>query len=322
MKSLTVILSFGSCLFLFFLIKNKAKIAKNDGHIHVKNLTQHFFDTKALMVQNIHSKKEFKFLMRNFKNKVKILKKDATKKSQTFVVKFTGDIKANSVNNLREEVTAILLIATQEDEMILILESPGGTVNGYGLAASELDRIRQKNINLTVIVDKVAASGGYMMASIANKIIAAPFSIIGSIGVISQMPNFNKALKDRGVDFEQITSGKYKRTLTMFGENTDEDRQKYQQELDEIHHMFKLLIKTKRKNIDIEKVSTGEYWLGTKAKELGLVDELMTSDDYLMKLFELDKKVFLIEYKTEQTLMSKLSGVCGDIKSFIKGKYI
>ena len=205
--------------------------------------------------------------------------------------------------------------------MVLILESPGGTVSGYGLAASELNRIRNKGIHLTIIVDKVAASGGYMMACIANKIIAAPFAIIGSIGVISQTPNFHQLLKDRGVEFEQITSGKYKRTVTMFGKNTKEDRKKLQSELEDIHNLFKSLIKEKRPSIDIDKISTGEYWLATKAKELNLVDALMTSDEYLMKLHESGNNIYGIEYKKEQTLMNKFSIACNNVKGIFSTKY-
>ena len=237
------------------------------------------------------------------------------------MLKFNGNIKATAVESLKEEITAILSIAHKSDKVVLVLESPGGTVSGYGLAASELSRIKNKGIQLIVIVDKVAASGGYMVACMGNQIIAAPFAIIGSIGVVYQLPNFNQLLKDKGIEYEQITSGKYKRTVTMFGKNTDEDRRKLKLELEEIHNQFKSLIKKQRPSVDIEKISTGEYWLAEKAKELKLVDDLMTSDEYLMNLHESGSNIYQIEYKKEPSLMNKLSIACNNIKDILQTKY-
>ena len=108
----------------------------------------------------------------------------------------------------------------------------------YGLAASQMQRIRDKKLKLTVCVDKVAASGGYMMAVVADKIIAAPFAVLGSIGVLAQVPNFHRLLKKHDVDFEMLTAGKYKRTLTMFGENTDKGREKFQEDIEDTHVLF------------------------------------------------------------------------------------
>ena len=323
LKSITIVISIIIVLFLFFTIRARAKKLKSEGVLIIKNLSQHFQSIKLQMMKAVASKTEAKSLLKETKKLIKNKKKQKkTDASKTFVIKFKGDVKATAVESLKEEITAILSVANINDEVALILESPGGTVSGYGLAASELDRVSKRGLKLTVLIDQVAASGGYMMACIANKVIAAPFAIIGSIGVITQIPNFNQLLENKGVKFEQIKSGKYKRTVTMFGKNTEEDRQKLQAELEEIHHLFKSLIKAKRAKIDIDKVATGEYWLGTRAQQLGLVDELMTSDDYLMSLYDKSVDMYMIEYKREVTFMSKVLGAYGKIKDTLMQGYI
>ena len=188
------------------------------------------------------------------------------KQQRVFVLNFDGDWKASAVNLFREEITAILCVAKPQDEVVVRLESSGGVVHGYGLAASELQRIKDHHIPLTIAVDKVAASGGYMMACVADKILAAPFAIIGSIGVLAQLPNFHRFLKKHDVDFEQITAGQYKRTLSLFGENTSDGRKKFQTEINEAHQLFKQFITEHRPQIDIDKLATGEYWFGQKPK--------------------------------------------------------
>ena len=225
-----------------------------------------------------------------------------------FVLDFDGDMKASSVENMRQEISALLTIAGENDEVLVRLESGGGTVHGYGLGASQLQRIRDRNIPLTVSVDKVAASGGYMMACVGNRIISAPFAIIGSIGVLAQIPNFHRVLEKNDVDFEQLYAGEYKRTLTLFGENTDKGRAKMQEDLEDTHRLFKEYVKARRPSLDIDKVATGEHWLGTRALELGLVDALQTSDDYLMSARE-DADIIHLEYTEKQNIMEKLSSM-------------
>ena len=198
------------------------------------------------------------------------------------------------------------MVANDKDEVFVRLESGGGMVHGYGLASSQLDRIKQNNIPLTIAVDKVAASGGYMMACVADKIISAPFAILGSIGVIAQLPNFHKLLKKHDVDFEQFTAGEFKRTVTMFGENTEKGREKFIEELEETHVLFKNYVSERRPELDLAKVATGEHWFGTKAKELGLVDEISTSDDYLYSANK-TRKVVAIKYVIHKSLAEKFS---------------
>lgn len=238
--------------------------------------------------------------------------------SKLFVLDFDGDIKASATDALRHEVTAVLQTAQPGDEVLLRLESSGGMVHSYGLAASQLARLREQGVRLTIAVDKVAASGGYMMACVADRICCAPFAIIGSIGVIAQIPNFNRLLREHNVDFELHTAGQYKRTLTMFGENTDEGREKFREELNEVHGLFKNFIEQFRPQLDLETVATGEHWFGTRAKELQLVDDVITSDDLLLKACR-DKAIYRLEFQPQRSLQDRLtSAVDGTWKQFIQ----
>jgi serine protease SohB len=200
-----------------------------------------------------------------------------------YVVDFEGDLLASAVKTLREEVSAILAVATSEDEVVVRLESAGGAVPHYGLAAAQLSRLRERKVKLTVCIDRVAASGGYMMASVADTVVAAPFAIIGSIGVVAQMPNLHRLLQKHDVDYEELTAGEFKRTLSVLAEPTEKGRLKFQDQLEETHRLFKDFVRQHRKALDINQVATGEYWLALRARELGLVDRLGTSDDYLLE---------------------------------------
>jgi serine protease SohB len=202
---------------------------------------------------------------------------------RVFVLNFTGDIRATQVSGLREEITAIVSLAADGDEVLVRLSNPGGTVNDQGFAAAQLQRVRSRGIRLTVAVDTMAASGGYMMACVADRILAAPFAVVGSIGVVAQIPNAYRLLDRAGIDYEQFTGGAYKRTVTPFTRTTDEARAKLASQIDETHTLFKEFVVAQRPQLDIEQVATGEYWYGTRALELGLVDELVTSDDYLLR---------------------------------------
>jgi serine protease SohB len=207
--------------------------------------------------------------------------------------------------SLREEVSAVLEVATTADQIIVRLENYGGVVHEHGLAASQLVRIRDRDIPLIVTVDKVAASGGYLMACVASKIVAAPFAILGSIGVIAQLPNFNRLMDSHGIDFEQITAGKYKRNVTIFGKNTDEDRAKLKEELEDVHSLFKGAVSRYRPDLDLDKIATGEHWYGTRAIEMGLVDEIKTSDELLSELAK-DSDLYRVAYKIKQPLQTRL----------------
>lgn len=301
-----IIFSFvASILILFFILLAKSK-QKIKGKLIIKNINQKYEEITQSLMSEILPKKSFKQFLKEKKAKLKIKATSTEKVKNIFILNFHGDIKASGTTNLSEEITALLTIATPHDEVVLRLESAGGIVHGYGLAAAQLMRIRAKKIPLIITIDKIAASGGYMMACIANKILAAPFAIIGSIGVIVQLPNFHRLLKEKHIDFEQLTAGEYKRTLTMFGHNTEEGREKLQHEIEDMHGLFKHLITDYRPDINIEKVATGEHWLGQQALTLNLIDEIKTSDDYL---FEQSKKAHLYEicYETKPSFFAKLT---------------
>jgi serine protease SohB len=312
LKSLTIVVAVGAIVLTIF------SASKGDGGQHglkIDKLNEKYRDMADKLRQSIMSKDEWKAYGKKQKKALKKAEKEGGEPGKrVYVLNFIGDMRASAVDSLREEVTVVISVATPEDEIVVCLENAGGVVHDHGLGASQLERIKSKNIPLTVVVDKVAASGGYLMASVANKIIAAPFAIVGSIGVLAQIPNFNRFLEERGIDFEQVTAGKYKRTLTMFGKNTDADREKTREDLEEVHTLFKGAVTEHRPDMDIESVATGEYWYGTRALELGLIDEVGSSDDYLMALAD-NAKIYGITYKGSETLLQKLQSAMAVITS-------
>ncbi|MDH5228847.1 MAG: protease SohB [Gammaproteobacteria bacterium] len=281
LKTITIVVAIIMVALGLFSVGARGRDERSS-RIQLKKLNQYYDDMTFEIQQELAPRKQQKKLLKAQKNKLKHEGKVEKNESRVFVIEFHGDLRASAVSHLREEITAILLVANENDEVFVKVESPGGVVFGYGLAASQLQRIRDKNIRLTISVDKVAASGGYMMACVADHIIAAPFAIVGSIGVVAEMPNINRFLKKHDVDIELHTAGEYKRTLTVLGENTDKAREKFRQDLQDVHDSFKEFIQHNRPNLDVEKVATGEHWLASRALDLGLVDELKTSDDYLL----------------------------------------
>jgi serine protease SohB len=281
------------------------KRATQQEGLEVESLNKKYRQLARALKQAVMKKSDWKAEAKAEKSRDKAEAKSEQKRSRAFVIDFKGDLKASAVPSLREEVSAVLEVATPEDEVIVRLENFGGVVHEHGLAASQLVRIRDKEIPLTVAVDKVAASGGYLMACVANRILAAPFAVVGSIGVIAQLPNFNRMMDSHGIDFEQITAGKYKRNVTIFGKNTDEDRAKLKEELEDVHALFKGAVSKYRPDLDLEKIATGEHWYGTRAIELGLVDEIKTSDELLAELAR-DRDLYRVAYKMKMPLQRRL----------------
>lgn len=306
-KTVTIVVAIVAVA-LFFVFMSSRKRSGTKEFIEIKKLNKKYDDMAMAMNASMLHKDGLKKYLKEEKEKLKGIVKGTNndaKKKRIYVLNFHGDIRASAVSSLREEITAILTVATENDEVFLRLESGGGIVHGYGLGASQLMRIRKKNIPLTVSVDKVAASGGYMMACVGSRIMAAPFSIIGSIGVIAQIPNFNKVLKKHNIEFEQFTAGEFKRTVTMFGENTNEAKAKFREEIEDIHLLFKDFIVQHRPEIDIVQVSTGESWPGTRALKKKLIDELKTSDDYLLENSK-DADIYEIKYVSKKSLGEKM----------------
>lgn len=294
-KTLTLVLAIGAVIVMIVVASVKPKARK--GELCFDDLSAEYQHLQADLQQQLLEKKAYKQWQKH-------AEKAETPQHRLFVIDFNGSMDAHEVDALREEVTAVLAVASKDDAVLVRLESGGGVVHGYGLGASQLERVRQKNIPLTVAVDKVAASGGYMMACIADKIIAAPFAILGSIGVIAQLPNFNKLLKKNHIEFEQFTAGEFKRTVTVFGENTDKGREKFQRELEETHVLFKHFVQRHRQQLDIDEVATGEHWFGYQALDLKLVDALCTSDDYLITQLA-ERQVYKVQYRVRKSLAEK-----------------
>ncbi|MGL5698266.1 MAG: protease SohB [Kluyvera sp.] len=300
------------------LLVNITQRKRQRGELRITNLSeQHkemqedlavsLLDAPQQKLWHKAQKKKLKQEAKAAKAKAKQGETAVSSKPRVWVLDFKGSMDAHEVASLREEITAVLTVATAQDQVVVRLESPGGVVHGYGLAASQLQRIRDKQIPLTVAVDKVAASGGYMMACVANKIVAAPFAILGSIGVVAQIPNLNRFLKNKDIDVELHTAGQYKRTLTLLGENTEEGRQKFREELNETHHLFKDFVKQMRPTLDIEQVATGEHWYGLQAQEKGLVDEVGTSDELLLGLME-GRDVYSVRFMQRKKMMDRFTG--------------
>lgn len=304
-KTLTLLIAFIVVVLTLSALGSKTR--RDKGHLDVRPLNDSIEANRATLEACLLTGNEKKAAAKAHKQKAKAARKNQGDKRQKrlFVLNFKGDMKASAVQSLREEITAVLGLAEQQDEVLVRLESPGGMVHSYGLASSHLDRIRKQGIPLTVCVDKVAASGGYMMACVADKILAAPFAYIGSIGVLAQLPNFHRLLKKHDVDFEILTAGEYKRTLTMLGENTDKGREKFVRDLQETHDLFKNFVGSHRPSLNMETVATGEVWLGSRAKELNLVDDVMTSDEYITAQLD-SARIFEVSYIIKKSLQEKV----------------
>ena len=314
-KSVTIVIAVLAVVVGIIAASARGKKDSRHGDIQVEHFNDELHEMKEILEDSILDKDELKAIHKAEKKKAKEEKKarknnppkDEERNKRIFVLDFDGDIKASEVEPFRQEISAILMMAdSDKDEVVIRLESPGGMVHEYGLASSQIERIKRKNIPLTICVDRVAASGGYMMACLADKLLAAPFAIVGSIGVIAQLPNFHRLLKKNDVDYEVLTAGEYKRTLTIFGENTDKGREKFVEELEETHVLFKNFVKEYRDQVDIDKVATGEIWFGKQALEVNLVDELVTSDEYLMEAAE-NADIFVVRYEEKKSLQDKLS---------------
>lgn len=312
-KSLTVIITVAVIVGILASLGQRGK-KHEKGHIEVVSLNETIATMSDALADVVVSadtrkaalkaeKKTHKAEQKAEKKALKSGSEPAVKK-RVFVLDFHGDLRASAVDSLREEITTVLAQASSDDEVVVRLESGGGMVPGYGLAASQLDRIKKKSIPLTVCIDKVAASGGYMMACVADQILAAPFAVIGSIGVVAQIPNVHRLLKKHDVDIELMTAGKYKRTLTMLGENTDEGREKFREELEDTHALFKAFVGEHRPGLDIEEIATGEVWYGAPAIKKGLVDDTKTSDEYLTGQLD-SADVYTVTYAHKKSLPEK-----------------
>lgn len=300
-KSATVFFVIAGLIVLVALLIMRAQQSHD---LEVISLHERWRNTGHLLKSCAFTKSELKAEKKKAKKEQKGKDEPPTK---TYVIRFAGDLKAHQVDSLREEITAVLQVATSADEVVVIIESPGGVVTGYGLAANQLLRLRNQNIPLTVCVDEMAASGGYLMACVANKILAAPFAIVGSIGVVAGVPNLHRLLRRFDVDYKEYTAGEFKRTISFLGEITPKGEQKFLEQLEVTHQLFKNFVHKYRPQLDLAKVATGEYWYGQQARDLGLVDEISGSDEYLQGKTKDNGWVFEVKYHHKTPISERIS---------------
>jgi serine protease SohB len=313
-KGLVVFITIAACAVIIVgLMRSSRRGAIRGGRLEVRKLNEVMRGVAETLHAALMPAKDYK---RRSKALAKAEKKRQRPSRNVFVLDFKGDIMATAVESLREEVSALLAVAGDQDEVVVRLDSPGGTVPNYGLAASQLARLRERGLKLTVCVDKVAASGGYMMACVAEEIIAAPFAIVGSIGVVAPLPNVHRLLERYGVDYENMTAGKYKRTVSFLAENDAEGRRKYQEQLDDTHDLFKDFVQQNRPKLDMDQVATGEYWHATRAADLGLVDRLMTSDDYLMSKLD-STNLLQVTFRHHRGVRDRLAGASSRVATAV-----
>lgn len=306
-KTLVLFMFFAGIFVVIAMLALKSQLKSE---LEIEKLNDKMKDYARSFKSALFEKDQLKEDRKKEKKEKKDKKNSDISLPRLFVLDFKGDIKASQVENLREEITAILTTATEKDEVLVCVETPGGMVNNYGLAASELVRVRERGIPLTVCVDRVAASGGYLMACTANKILCAPFGIVGSIGVVAQVPNVNRLLKKFDVDYKEYTAGDYKRTVSLFGEITPKGEEKFRDQLEQTHQLFKAFVTRYRPQLDMHKVGTGEYWFGEQCLELSLVDQIKTSDDYILEATK-NKTVLKVKFEKKQGISEKLSHVLG-----------
>jgi serine protease SohB len=320
-KLVTLVIAFVFVLTVIVSAGSKNRKGGERGHIAITHLNEELDEMRESMKKAIYDKASYKYEQKQEKKRQKLEERERKQqlklaaaasedlednaRKRVYVVDFNGDIEASDVGSLREEITAILSLATPRDEVLLRLESPGGMVHAYGLASAQLERIKSQQVSLTICVDKVAASGGYMMACLADRLVAAPFAILGSIGVLVQLPNFNRLLRKHEVDYETISAGEFKTTLTTFGEITQKGRDKVKEDVEEMHVLFKSWVKDHRPSVNIDNIATGETWVGLQALEKSMVDELMTSDECIVKACE-DADVYEVRFEIRRTLGDKI----------------
>ena len=301
LKAFIVVVSVLICVLVpIFVIRKSSPIDKDKKSLKLENLKKEYNDYIRQFYQKTMNKKNFKKYLKGFyKNE-----KKESPKTSLFVLSFKGDIMASQVKNLRDEISFILEVAKPKDEVVILIESRGGSVSHYGLAANQLQRLRERDIPLTVCVDKVAGSGGYLMACVGNQILSSPFAFIGSIGVMFGVPNVHDFLKKHDVNYEEFTAGKFKRTVTPFGKITEEKKDRLQSQLNLIHDQFKNFVRRYRE-IDLEETATGEAWLAEEALKKGLVDKLQCSDDYILEQMK-TRNVYKVSLKSPQSFFERI----------------
>jgi serine protease SohB len=311
-KALIIVAAVGG---LALLIARLARSTEpKDQEIKVLSLDERYDEMRNAMNGALLDRRERKALAKRRKKEAKAAAKarrSETPGKRIYVLAFKGDTRASAVKRLGSEIDAVLIAARPgTDEAVIRIDSPGGTVTGYGLAAAEILRLRERKIRVTASVDQVAASGGYMMACAADRIVAAPFAVVGSIGVVAPVPNLHRLLRKNEIDFEEITAGEFKRTVSVLGEITPAGREHFRGKLDATHEAFKAHVGQCRPNVDIARVANGDYWLAREGLALGLVDEIMTGDELLFRARD-GARLYEVSTEARKTLLQQLLSALG-----------
>lgn len=281
----------------------RARMDPGQDHLRVTYLNEELADHSLSILNAMMPPKAFKKLARRQQQELGVKSRTRPK---TFILDFFGDLAASSVDALRQQINALLLVLEEKDEVLVRLESSGGKAHAYGFAAAQLGRLKGENRRLVVSIDRVAASGGYMMACVADHIIAAPFALVGSIGVLAMVPNFHRLLQQFNVDYDEFAVGENKKNISLLGANTEEGKQKFIQDMEEFHRDFKGFVAEHRPAVKIDEAADGDVWYGEKARTLGLVDELKTSDDFLLERIK-ERDLFRVEFVESKPLRKRLS---------------
>lgn len=219
-----------------------------------------------------------------------------------FVIDYVGSMMASEVVYLTAKIDAIILKSNKDDEVVINITSPGGAVSGYGLVASQIKRLKTAGLKITATVDTVAASGGYMAAVVSDEIIAAPFAMVGSIGVVANVMIYEELLKNIGIQTNVYTSGDSKRTVVPSRVPNAEEEAKLEAQLEEIHSRFKDHVLSFRPDIDEDKVFTGQAFLAADAINFGLVDKIGTSDELLLNLYKDGHRLIEVQFIIEENI--------------------
>ncbi len=311
-KALLIVAALGALAALLARLTRR-DLRRGGREIEVHSLNERYDQMRDELDAEILDRKERRSLA---KSRAKARKREAARAAtptarRVYVLGFKGDLVASAVKRLAREVDAVLTVARPStDEVVLRLQSSGGTVTGYGLAAAEVSRLRDRKIKVTVSVDQVAASGGYMMACAADKIVAAPFALVGSIGVVAQAPNLHRLLKKNDIDYEELTAGEFKRSISVLGEITPAGRAHFLGKIEDIHTAFKSFVAERRPAADLARVANGDVWLASEAVSLGLVDALSTGDDLIFRLKD-EARLFEVATAARKTLLQQLLGGLG-----------
>ena len=146
-----------------------------------------------------------------------------------------------------------------------------------------------------------------MMAVVADRIVASRLAVIGSIGVVGQVPNVHRLLKRFDIDVLEMTAGTNKRPVSLIGPLTDQGIETFKKQLSDTHRLFRDHVHRFRPQLDIEAVSNGDIWHGVDALTHGLIDEIATSDEMIDRArHEGDLDVFSIRWRQAKNLRERL----------------